>query len=186
MKRQGDHIHIRTSNIARLAWIGDSPYFRGLYINGKEMRTDEFVQKDLVLSTAGEASIVATAPLSPLQHSGRLQSILTTNGTIQLFVPQDDDHALSIALRIAHDLDTYHKLDAVIATHMDAQNDLGSGNIILIGTTSDPFIRQILAKNETPVSVTQEPPYTVTVNGQSWNEASLGTVDHLLTSRLLC
>jgi hypothetical protein len=159
-----------------LTWLGGSPYFSGLHVNGKAIQADQFLGKELVIPQLGEASIATNTVPSPLQHSGRLQSILTTDGTIQLLIPESDEHALSIALRIAHDLDTYHKLDAAIATYADAQNHeaLGSGNIILIGSPGAPFVRQILENGRTPVSVTREPPFTVTVNKQSWDEPSLG------------
>ncbi|TRM59420.1 hypothetical protein BD626DRAFT_572702 [Schizophyllum amplum] len=83
-------------------------------------------------------------PYSP-PHS-RVQSILsTTDGPIKLRVPysayHDDQSAeLNLALRIARDLDTYHKLDAEIV------HDLGHdhGNVVVIQTAQtvdDGFVK---------------------------------------------
>jgi hypothetical protein len=170
-------IYIKTSNIARLAWLGSVPAFELLQINGEQVQTDKLGEQDFVVPKDPAASVESMEPSSP-QHSGRIQSILTTNGTIQIAIPSNEEHALSIALRIAHDLDTYHKLDAEIMTHADAQirqdsGVLGSGNLILIGTPDEPFIREVLRKTMTPVRTTKGHD-TISINGMSWNEPSLG------------
>lgn len=73
--------------------------------------------------------------------SGRLQSILTTDGPITIVVPTNyPARELGVALRVAHDLSNYHKLDANIITSSDAigagAEDMKSGNIVAIGHAS--------------------------------------------------
>jgi hypothetical protein len=170
-------VYIQTSNIARLALFGGVPAFELLHINGEQVQIDKLAEQGFVVPKDPAASVESTEPSSP-QHSGRIQSILTTSGTIQIAIPSSDEHALSIALRIAHDLDTYHKLDAEIMTHTDAEIRQGSGvlepgNLILIGTPNEPFIREVLKKSMTPVRTTKDHG-TISINGRSWNEPSLG------------
>lgn len=63
-----------------------------------------------------------------------MQSLLASIGPLVLVVPHDDprSHEMSVALRIAHDLNTYHKFDASIVTNIDI-DVLNLGNIVVIG-----------------------------------------------------
>jgi hypothetical protein len=96
--------------------------------------------------------------MTPSQPPGRLQTILTTPSTIPLIIPGSESastHAVSlgIAQRIAHDLDTYHKLDTVIV--QGALEELGHAGFdaVLIGLPSDPAIRELIQSKRTPFSI---------------------------------
>lgn len=65
-----------------------------------------------------------------------MQTILSSTGPISLVVPDDlDGQELSVALRIAHDLHTYHRLDSQIVRSSEAFDPdiLDGGNIVVIG-----------------------------------------------------
>ncbi|KII88901.1 hypothetical protein PLICRDRAFT_175154 [Plicaturopsis crispa FD-325 SS-3] len=94
-----------------------------------------------------------------IQESGRIQTTLTSTGPHVLVVPDDSEgtRALSVALRIAHDLDIYHRLDAeIIQSSVALQRlqdglSLGPGNVIVIG--NHPFSQSILKHPRTPFSL---------------------------------
>jgi hypothetical protein len=93
---------------------------------------------------------------SHIQSSGRIQNILKSSGTLQIVVPDENpSHELSLALRIAYNLNSYHRLDAEIIQSSHAnqrlQNaTLGSGNIIVVGDIQGQFTKQILSQHRTP------------------------------------
>lgn len=70
----------------------------------------------------------------PPQSFGRVQTLLNSIGPLVLVVPQADatSYEMSIALRIAHDLNAYLRLDTTIVTDIDAEV-LNQGNIVVIG-----------------------------------------------------
>jgi hypothetical protein len=135
------------------------------------------------------------ALVSRAQRSGRLQSVLATDAPLILIVPDDDEHMLSAALRVAHDLNVYHKLDAEILASSVARakmdsHSLGLGSIILFGTPRDEFVRDILDLNETPIGVREG---MLLVNGMSFDASELGELHRLnwmaassLTSTRFC
>lgn len=85
-----------------------------------------------------------------VQSSGRMQMILDSRGPLILVVPNDQrSEAFEVALRLAHDLDMFHRLDSQIWTSDDAMRSakagrLGHGNIIVIGSTSMSFVQWLL------------------------------------------
>jgi len=96
----------------------------------------------------------------PIQRFGRSQAILSTQGPIVLVVPFEAESPklsteLSIALRIAHDLDTFHKLDALIMSANDAMDVLRGhdvwtymrGNVVVIGGYNAAVTREIFHKS---------------------------------------
>lgn len=75
-----------------------------------------------------------------------MQNILQSSGPILLVIP-DEAHSqeMSVALRIAHDLNTYHKLDANIITSSEAAaENLNQGNIIAIGNEASACMRGLM------------------------------------------
>lgn len=91
----------------------------------------------------------------PFQASGRLQAVLSSAAPLLIIIPKyGPSREFSVALRIAHDLNTYHKLDSEILQSSDALQNakdgrLGHGNIVVIGDTQNPFTRWILGRKET-------------------------------------
>jgi hypothetical protein len=106
--------------------------------------------------------------------SGRLQAILNTAGTFTIIIPDSShDAELSVALRLAHDLSSYHKLDAQIMEASAAEGQgLGDGNIVYIASTMSTAIKRILQQKRTPFSIKDS---SLTLDGQVLDAAGLGT-----------
>lgn len=81
-----------------------------------------------------------------------MQEILSSAAPLVLVVSdQPSSHTLSIALRIAHDLHTYHKLDSEIWRCSEAmlraeKNRLGNGSIVILGDVSPTFAQWCLSR----------------------------------------
>ncbi|KAJ8507170.1 hypothetical protein ONZ45_g10429 [Pleurotus djamor] len=105
---------------------------------------------------------ILTGDKTPLLHCpGRAQRILSSAAPITLIIPErEQTHELSIALRIAHNLHTYHRLDSTIVSSNDALRLLeeGSihGNIIYLGMPFTPFARSILECSPAPFDVVDD------------------------------
>ena len=74
--------------------------------------------------------------VSDIQPSGRLSLILSSKGPLLFVIPDEDALSLSYALRLAHDLDTFHKLDVEILTDTEAGSllegrSLGPSNVVI-------------------------------------------------------
>lgn len=87
--------------------------------------------------------------------SGRLSNILSSSAPLTFVVPSiDSTSALSVATRLTHDLNVYHKLDAEVINASEAtdrlQNaSLGVGNVVVIGGFDNAFGRQLLLQQQT-------------------------------------
>jgi len=93
-------------------------------------------------------------------------------------------HELSVALRIAHDLNTYHRLDAEIITSSQAfqlfqHNSIENGNFIVIGGAQSSFTESILAEKRTPFTVQGG---TLKLCGRPVLNASQGTFSYARTA----
>ncbi|GJE86814.1 hypothetical protein PsYK624_028970 [Phanerochaete sordida] len=89
-----------------------------------------------------------------IQPSGRASAILQSPGALTLVVPDRADGAsLSAALRLAHALDVYHKLDSSIvdAREAVALRDGGAldGNVVVLGDARNAFLAETLAAART-------------------------------------
>ncbi|KAL4262942.1 Peptidase S9 prolyl oligopeptidase catalytic domain-containing protein [Pleurotus pulmonarius] len=87
---------------------------------------------------------------------GRAQLILTSDAPLTIVVPPDAPHELSIALRIAHVLGVYHKLDTSIVTFSQyalANSGAPPGNLVLIGNPATSAVEWLLRKSPTPWSL---------------------------------
>lgn len=88
-----------------------------------------------------------------------MQRILDTAGPFHVVIPENrPSHELSIALRVVHDLNTYHRLDAEIVTASDAlqcmqRNALSRGNMIVVGGAQTPFTKSVLSQNRTAFTI---------------------------------
>ena len=97
--------------------------------------------------------------VADIQPSGRLSLILSSKGPLLFVIPDEDDLSLSYALRLAHDLDTYHKLDVGILTDTEASGlledgSLGPSNVVIFdGPKKTSFGQKLLGGSEhTPLS----------------------------------
>lgn len=81
-----------------------------------------------------------------------MQEILSTSAPLVLVISDEpSSHTLSLALRIAHDLNKYHKLDSEILRGSEAlalaeANGLGRGNIVVLGDGSPTFSQWCLSR----------------------------------------
>jgi hypothetical protein len=97
-----------------------------------------------------------------IQPPSRLQQILSSCGPIVFIVPDVADspgRELSVALRIAHDMNVHHRLDAEIVLESEALPLLAAGpwsngNIVYIGKPSSTFVRSVLAEKKTSFGFT--------------------------------
>lgn len=93
---------------------------------------------------------------APAQASARIQSFLSTDAPFHLVVlDNSSSRDVSMALRIAHDLNAYHRLDAEIILGNEAFQDRladgsATGNILIIGNTASPSLASLLGKQRTP------------------------------------
>lgn len=127
------------------------------------------------------------------QLSGRMETVLSTAAPLQLVVPDGMPiQKLSIALRFAHDLNKYHKLDSEIIQSSEAmqraqRGHLSSGNIIVIGDPQSPFSQWCFTQQGSAFDVSITPPQ---LNGRPLDDPSQGMLDirthcyiHLLRPR---
>jgi hypothetical protein len=82
-----------------------------------------------------------------MQSSGRMQNILTSSGPLIIVVPFNYHHReMSAALRLAHDLNLYHRLDSSIILSSEAvtasAETLNQGNVVAIGNDASLVLRQ--------------------------------------------
>ncbi|KAG6874319.1 hypothetical protein C0995_001544 [Termitomyces sp. Mi166 len=105
----------------------------------------------------------------------RLQSILSSNGPISFIISNDTNSwELSVALRLAHDLHIYHRLDSEILPESEAQmrlqdGRLPPGNLVFIGKQSSVFPQALLAEKRTPFEVKGN---VLELNGQALDDSS--------------
>ena len=92
-----------------------------------------------------------------IQPSGRLSLILSSETPLLFVVADEDALSLSYALRLAHDLDTFHKLDVDILTDSEASGlleggSLGPSNIVVFdGPKKTSLGRRLLEGSRQPL-----------------------------------
>jgi hypothetical protein len=102
---------------------------------------------------------------APIQPSGRFQLVLSSSAPILLVVPDasSSSHETSIAVRIAHDLHKYHRIDTELITsaealHRATNDTLDMGNLVIVGNARDVFTRWLLSDmpRRTPFEIDAE------------------------------
>lgn len=110
----------------------------------------------------------------------RMQDILTSPGPIIFVVPDVmPSRELSVALRIAHDLNLYHRLDAEIILESKALSllegeRLPCSNLVFIGTPASSFAWMVLDSQQTPFGITKSS--FLELNGQTLDDPNTGTL----------
>jgi len=100
-----------------------------------------------------------TGPLTIMNPPSRIQAILTSIAPITLLAANEMiAENLSVALRIAHDLHLYHKLDSEIITesvalHRSQHGTWPAGNVVFIGTASSQFAKLVLQEGKTSFQI---------------------------------
>ncbi|KAG1883042.1 hypothetical protein F4604DRAFT_1740396 [Suillus subluteus] len=84
------------------------------------------------------------------QPYGRAQAILSADGIIDIVIPSlHHSSELSVALRITHNLRTYHLLDARIFSAHEAENGLAcGGNMVVVGCADSLLVQGLLRRSQ--------------------------------------
>lgn len=102
---------------------------------------------------------MTTGHLTIRHPPSRIQTILTSPAPITLLAANEMiAENLSVALRIAHDLHLYHKLDSEIITesvalHRSQHGSWPAGNVVFIGTASSQFAKLVLQEGKTSFQI---------------------------------
>lgn len=97
-----------------------------------------------------------------VQPSGRMSTILRSNGPIQVVISSRHDvYALQAALRLIHAMNVYHKLDAVVVDASEMSSSIhrgasGLSNIVVLGGGNNNFLKALLASGDTPFTINEE------------------------------
>ncbi|KAJ7074338.1 hypothetical protein C8F01DRAFT_1043491 [Mycena amicta] len=163
-------LHILTTNVERFSIISDEWDTSSIYIDNHMLEVSDGAvsferQRQKIWKVA--TSIEARGP----QPSGRIQSFLSSSGPFQLVVLDGaNPQHLSLALRIAHDLNAYHRLDSELLIGYEALQN-AEGNILIIGNTSFPDLADILKDSQTPFRVDN---HKIILQDTVLDEAGLG------------
>ncbi|KAG1842649.1 hypothetical protein DFJ58DRAFT_731968 [Suillus subalutaceus] len=84
------------------------------------------------------------------QPYGRAQAVLSADGIIDIVIPSlHHSSELSVALRITHNLRTYHLLDARIFSAHEAENGLAcGGNMVVVGCADSLLVQGLLRRSQ--------------------------------------
>ncbi len=149
----------------------------GLWIVGCliSMRGDITISFRSAISQPYASSDIPVAP-----PTGRIANLLTTSAPMVIVIPdRTPSRLLSAALRIAHALDLYHKLDAEIVDDEEAMRRLkegllGLGNMVILSSGKlSAFATTILDKRQTPFGVRGG---SLELRGRLLNEPSMATL----------
>ncbi|KAF7311632.1 hypothetical protein MKEN_01066400 [Mycena kentingensis (nom. inval.)] len=150
---RGDTLYISPSNVQRFSISSEDWRATSIAIDGSVLNLSSalvpvsFERTGRKTWKAADASIA----LHP-QPFGRIQSFLSSSAPFQL-VLLDAGH-LPFALRIAHDLYTYHRLDSEILVGADTMQTAHNGNVLVIGETSSEVpVADLLQDHRTPFFV---------------------------------
>lgn len=113
-------------------------------------------------------------PLPP----GRMQGILSSKGPITIVISNEEaKRELSVALRFAHILHIYHRLDSSVITESTALEksqscSWRSGNIVAIGKPSSAFAKYVIDQRVgSPLTIVDS---TVHISTRNFNELGQG------------
>lgn len=116
------------------------------------------------ITGAGAKSLTYTnnewqpSPPRSTRTYGPLIRLLASAGPVSIVVNKASELQLSLALRYAHDLRVYHRLDAVIlddntALHAVADSTLSPGSLVVLGRPEENrFAEWLIAQQRIPVS----------------------------------
>ncbi|KAI0273854.1 hypothetical protein BC834DRAFT_815835 [Gloeopeniophorella convolvens] len=184
----GDHATVDTSNVKSFS-IDSTLYqgIKGMTIDGcahafpADSSTLVYIRR-----RSGRWDLTLCARDSPPtpQRSTRPYTALSSRGPILIVVSGDlQSRGMSIALRLAHDLWMYFKLDSEIVSEFDILADrdpvLARGcNVVVIGTPGGLYVRQCLARGTTTFKVAdrEDGLPVLQLNGESLDGLSQGVV----------
>ncbi|OBZ75861.1 hypothetical protein A0H81_04588 [Grifola frondosa] len=151
------NVRIFSINLPAISQLGEAPI---LTIDGDFVRfTDGVQDHDKILffarAESGSWQFLPENATIRTQPSGRMANILTAAPLTFVIPNKAPSRALSAALRLAHNLDVYHKLDAEIIDDAEAMlrldsGSLGPGNIVVLALGPQrEFFKSILAQSKT-------------------------------------
>ncbi|KAJ7043274.1 hypothetical protein C8F04DRAFT_1074310 [Mycena alexandri] len=176
-----NQLRIVTSNVDRFSVLGDAwEGFASLQVDNSALEiSPELLNSDVVTfeSDGRRAWKISAQNLkAPSQVSARIQSFLSTTAPFRLIVLDNtSSRDTSLALRIAHDLNVYHRLDAEIILGYEAfQDQLASGitgNILIIGDAASPALAKLLENPQTSFRAENN---RLAIRDATFDEAGLG------------
>ncbi|KAJ7093157.1 hypothetical protein C8R44DRAFT_399607 [Mycena epipterygia] len=171
-----NELRIVTSNVDRFSVVADMWNIDSLYVDNSLVHLSPQLRSSEAITFESDGRRVwkASPEKTSTQASGRIQSFLSTTAPLRLVVLDDaSSRDMSLALRIAHDLNAYHRLDAEIVSGYAALQDsaLDTGNILIIGDTASPFLAKMLENAQTPFRMENN---LLTVRDTVVDEAGLG------------
>ncbi|RPD65838.1 hypothetical protein L226DRAFT_566346 [Lentinus tigrinus ALCF2SS1-7] len=184
-----DSVRVRTINVKAFSMhIGSLPedvWNVVFIVDGQTIELDQATWDlpDFTLALAQERGLwipYAPSDIPVAPSTGRVANFLTTSAPIIIVIPnRTSSRLLSAALRIAHALDVYHKLDAEIIEDGEAarrlkEGSLGSGNMVILNSGElSGFATTIMDKRQTPFGVRGG---TLELRGRLLNESSMATL----------
>ncbi|KAI0747842.1 hypothetical protein C8Q80DRAFT_1219255 [Daedaleopsis nitida] len=184
-----DAIRVRTTNAkafsVRIGSLPADARNKPFLVDGHSVELDDasWELPDFTLGLAHDdeawipyaASSLATAP-----PTGRIANFLTTSGPMVIVVPSlVPSRLVSAALRIAHNLNVYHKLDADIIEDAEAalkisEGTLGTGNLLILGSgVPGELAQSMLRQGKTSFSIRDR---ALELRGRSLNAPSSATL----------
>ncbi|KAJ7702393.1 hypothetical protein B0H17DRAFT_923464 [Mycena rosella] len=154
-----NELRIVTSNVEQFTVRADMLNIGSLYVNNKLV---DFTIGSGVIAFENDGDRVwkgresARSKTASTQASARIQSLLSTTAPFRLVVlDNSSSRDISLALRIAHDLNAYHRLDSELISGCTGMQDLGdgAGNILIIGDAGSPVLAKMLESSKTPFRV---------------------------------
>ncbi|KAI0670663.1 hypothetical protein C8Q78DRAFT_1070204 [Trametes maxima] len=182
----GGAIRARTKNVKafsiRLGSVPVGARGNSFILDGQVIELDEgtWDLSDFSLAVSqdnGRWTPYAHGVISRGSPSGRIANILNSGGPLTIVVPTHEPSSeLSAALRLAHNLNVYHKLDAEIINDEEALGKLGEAsfslvNVVVIGLGK--FARSVLLQGKTVFRVQGD---TLELRGRPLNDPSLATL----------
>ncbi|TFK46034.1 hypothetical protein OE88DRAFT_1729383 [Heliocybe sulcata] len=155
-------IEVRTTNVGIFTIDRHRLHARRLVVDGMSLPlpADKGGNVRIAVNKSPQRSIVASdSARSSIQPSGRMSIALSSRGPFLLVIPDaTSGRPLSVATRLAHALNLYHKLDAEIITDdemMDrAERDtIDAVNLVVIGDVSMDFIKWYMGRRDTPFAI---------------------------------
>ncbi|KAH7927731.1 hypothetical protein BV22DRAFT_1110944 [Leucogyrophana mollusca] len=172
-------VAIKATNVSVISVDLSEYHIDTLTINGSQITTDLAGSNTAIclvktLEPGAPRWIVSNTHSSaeiPPQYT-RIQSVLNTAAPVVLVIPKKEaSPELSVALRIAHDLQKFHKLDSRIDTGDTDLLSLESGNLVVIGGAQTVFVQAQLERLGSPFKY-QDGVWTL--EGREFDRSSTG------------
>ncbi|KAI0332093.1 hypothetical protein GY45DRAFT_1321394 [Cubamyces sp. BRFM 1775] len=176
-----DAIRVRTRNVQafsiRIGSLPENVRNVPFIFDGQQLSLDEETWNldGFTLSLSyedGQWTPHSPSSIKALPPMGRAANILSSEGPITIVIPsKQTSRELSAALRLAHNLNVYHKMDAEIVDDQEAENKFNdpsqTGNVILLGLGD--FAKATLRQRWTAFNLVDD---VLSLRGRLINESS--------------